>query len=234
MTQNDDVEVAEACVAAYRQMQHRLLLFVESVARYFSQHPTLSVGDPPAVHSVKWRLKDPQHLSKKIVRKNAQGKNITVTNLFDLVTDLGGVRVYHLHLEQFRAIHAHILSQVESGDWFLSEPPKALGWDPEAREFFESVGLTPEIRPTFYTSVHYLVRPTERSQLCCEIQVRTLFEEIWGEIDHMLNYPDKTSSIACHEQLRTLAKLVGTGGRLVDSIIRSHREHAERTGPRPE
>lgn len=54
--------------------------------------------------------------------------------------------------------------------------------------------------------------------LSCEIQIRTLFEEIWGEIDHELNYPNPTESSVCREQLRVLAKVVGAGSRLVSAI----------------
>ncbi len=61
--------------------------------------------------------------------------------------------------------------------------------------------------------------------VCCEIQVRTLFEEIWGEIDHAINYPHSTESIACKEQLKVMTKLVSTGTRLADSIFRSHQEY---------
>jgi Region found in RelA / SpoT proteins len=53
----------------------------------------------------------------------------------------------------------------------------------------------------------------------CEIQVRTLFEEVWGEIDHALNYPQPTTSLPCKEQLRVLAKLASTGTRLADAIF---------------
>ena len=71
-----------------------------------------------------------------------------------------------------------------------------------------------------------MVKPNNRqNNIVCEIQVRTLFEEIWGEIDHTINYPKKTDSVACGEQLRVLAKLVSTGTRLADSIFRSHSEH---------
>lgn len=221
-------ETLAACVAAYDRARYRLTLFVESVAKFFERHPTLSVGEPPAVHSVKWRMKDTEKLKRKIIRKAQNGRSITESNLFQEVTDLGGVRVYHLHLEQFREIDSQIQSQVSSGDWVFGEQPKAYSWDPEAREFFERLGFEPEIRPTLYTSIHYLVRPNEGSPHCCEIQVRTLFEEIWGEIDHLLNYPEETTSIACREQLRALAKLVGTGGRLVDSILRSHDEFQQK------
>jgi len=38
------------------------------------------------------------------------------------------------------------------------------------------------VRVSYYTSVHYLVKPKEESNIICEIQVETLFEEIWGEL----------------------------------------------------
>jgi ppGpp synthetase/RelA/SpoT-type nucleotidyltranferase len=58
--------------------------------------------------------------------------------------------------------------------------------------------------------------------LCCEIQVRTLFEEIWGEVDHQINYPFPSKSIACREQIKVLSKIVGAGSRLLDSLQRVH------------
>ena len=51
-----------------------------------------------------------------------------------------------------------------------------------------------------------------------------LFEEIWGEIDHTINYPYPTEIVACKEQLRVLAKLVSTGTRLADSIFRTYND----------
>lgn len=35
-----------------------------------------------------------------------------------------------------------------------------------------------------YRSVHYLIRD-EKIYSCVEVQVRTLFEKAWGEIDHV-------------------------------------------------
>lgn len=207
---------------AFRSRKHRIELFAKTVLEYFVTHPDLS----DSVHSVKLRIKGEGNLLGKLLRKEAAGVNIDSTNLFDLVTDLAGVRVFHIHAGQFEKIHRSIMSQVEAGDWVLHEEPKAFSWDPEASEFYRRLGFEPEIRPTFYTSIHYLVRPSEGSELCCELQVRTLFEEIWGEVDHSMNYPEPVESVACREQLRALSKLVGTGGRLVDSIMRS-REEAE-------
>ena len=98
-----------------------------------------------------------------------------------------------------------------------------MTWDPESKQMYDNLQITTEVRPTFYTSVHYLIKPNNNNPnpICCEIQVRTLFEEIWGEIDHSINYPHPTDNIACKEQLRVLSKLVGTGTRLADSIFRT-------------
>ena len=88
------------------------------------------------------------------------------------------------------------------------------------------MGIKTEVKDTYYTSVHYVVKPNNaKSDVTCEIQVRTLFEEIWGEIDHTINYPHATNSIACKEQIRVLAKLVSTGTRLADSIFRTYDEY---------
>ena len=102
-----------------------------------------------------------------------------------------------------------------------------MTWDPESKKMYDDLKITTEIRSTFYTSVHYLIKPNNNNPnpICCEIQVRTLFEEIWGEIDHSINYPHPTDNIACREQLRVLSKLVGTGTRLADSIFRTLNDH---------
>jgi putative GTP pyrophosphokinase len=102
--------------------------------------------------------------------------------------------------------------------WYLAEPPKAYTWDPEYKSFFEKFSISTKIKESFYTSVHYIVKPNVDSIVTCEIQVRSLFEEIWGEVDHDLNYPIPSKSTSCREQLKVLAKLVGAGTKLVDSI----------------
>jgi len=56
----------------------------------------------------------------------------------------------------------------------------------------------------------------------CEVQVRTLLEEVWGEVDHTMNYPVPTADEHCREQIRVLARLVGAGTHLADSIMRRY------------
>lgn len=202
-------------------------LFRRQVADYFLRSSRFNTGPLPLVHSVKSRLKDPGHLRDKLVRKWVDGP-ITPESLFTRITDLAGVRVIHLCSQQFAAIHSAISEHVAQGHWTLAEPPVAYSWDPEATDYFRSLGLDAKLRESYYTSIHYVVRPQQQSHLSCEIQVRTLFEEAWGEIDHAFNYPDKTNILSCTEQLRVLAKLASTGTRLADSIFRTA-EHAGKT-----
>lgn len=215
----------------YRDNQHKLLQFMASVETFFSVHPALNSKPFPIIHSIKGRLKDPDHLRDKIERKGKKGEEVTVGNLFREVTDLIGIRVLHLYQDQFPVIHEYIQNYIKEGDWAFVEEPMAYTWDPESKILYENLGIKSEVRETFYTSVHYIVKPNNSNPnpICCEIQVRTLFEEIWGEIDHSINYPHPTHDVACKEQLRVLSKLVSTGTRLVDSIYRTLNDHNEKS-----
>ncbi|MCU1330942.1 MAG: RelA/SpoT domain protein [Bryobacterales bacterium] len=218
----DKAECIESALKAFAAKEHEFKIFMDGVGQWFATNPNLSVDDLSQVHSVKSRLKNREHLREKLHRKWDVTDPITERNIFERITDLGGVRVLHLYQEQFATIHEQVLTKVSKlNDWHLNEPPKAYTWDPESKAFFETLGIEVHIKESFYTSVHYLVRPRLDSPICCEIQVRTLFEEIWGEVDHTIKYPAKTLNLSCREQLLVLAKLVGAGSRLVDSIFRT-------------
>ncbi len=220
MTDKADIE---ALLRIYDDAGHELETFMDGVVRYIGKHPRLNEPSNPVVHSYKSRLKNRDHLRDKLVRKRSQGREINAENFFWEVTDLAGVRILHLFQESFAEIDTVIRNRVSGGDWYLSERPRAYTWDPEAVQFFSGFDLDVSEKATSYTSVHYVIRPRQDSSICCEVQVRTLFEEIWGEVDHQLNYPTPTDSIACREQLKVLSKIVGAGSRLLDSLRRVHR-----------
>lgn len=219
---SDDTLLIDQMISLYLEKHHTFNIYRNGVAQFFSEHPLLNAGPLPAVHSVRSRMKDPEHLRDKLRRMRNEGRDIRPDNLFQKVTDFAGVRVLHLHQAQFPLIHQEIMQRASDREWALHEDPKAYSWDPESKQFFESWGLPVQLKDSHYTSVHYVVRPRSDAPISCEIQVRTLFEEIWGEIDHAMNYPHPTQNVACREQLRVLAKLVATGSRLGDSIFRVH------------
>lgn len=205
-------------VEKYKSDYQDFDLLRRHIVDFFSLHPKAA----PYVHSVRSRLKDPDHLKEKIARKWKAEDAISVENLYSKITDFAGVRVLLLHQKQFDGIKEAIDWRIGKGEWILVEPPKAYTWDPEAKKYFESLGLETHNKESFYTSVHYLIKQYEESSICCEIQIRTLFEEIWGEVDHEINYPNKTDKEVCADQILVLAKLIGAGSRLVDSIFNSY------------
>lgn len=176
----------------------------------------------PLVHSFKSRPKDREHLRDKLRRKmTKEGPSFDVTpeNLLVKVNDLAGVRILHLHTRQIAAIDPVLRTIFEEQKYDLLEGPFARTWDDESREFFEMCGIEAQKSPTMYTSVHYVVGSASRTTVTCEVQVRTLMEEVWGEVDHTLNYPVPTSIRACQEELKVLARVTSSATRLVDAIF---------------
>jgi ppGpp synthetase/RelA/SpoT-type nucleotidyltranferase len=198
------------------------------------EHPQLR----PLIHSVKWRVKDRGHLEHKLIRKvitpaKPDQPPITSENLFDLIEDLAGVRILHLYTNQFRGINRVLLQILANQQWIVTGP-EANTWDDEYRGFYQRMGIKTISRDSLYTSVHYILRPNAQTPYKCELQVRTLAEEIWGEVSHTIDYPDQTQSVACKEQLKVLARLTSSCIRLVDSVFESEQEHKQLTrGPMP-
>jgi ppGpp synthetase/RelA/SpoT-type nucleotidyltranferase len=186
------------------------------------------------VHSVKHRMKDPEHLRLKLVRKleEARARNesfdVNEENLFLKVNDLAGYRILHLHTRQAASIHPVLLEVLDQAQFDLFEAPFAHIWDEESRTFFEGVGIKAEVNPRLYSSVHYVVKSRSKKDVTCEIQVRTLADEIWGEVDHKINYPEPNQSLPCREQIRVLARVASSCSRLVDSIMFTDEEYASR------
>ena len=211
----------EDVIKKIKESIHDYEIFSDRIVSYITRDPILKGN----VHSHKKRTKDIEHLDEKITRKNDKlrklgGLEIDKNNVMDLVTDIVGIRILHLHQGQFDAIHKRLMKYVEDGDLALYETPKAYTWDPEYASFFTSEGITTEQKESFYTSVHYVFKANPTSKITCEVQVRTLFEEVWGEIDHAVNYPKESESIFIKEQLKVLARIVGAGTRMSHSIFK--------------
>jgi putative GTP pyrophosphokinase len=183
------------------------------------------------VHTLKARIKDPEHLKDKLRRKflDADSKDkpfsINSENLFAKINDLVGIRILHLHTQQIEQINQELKELFQQFKFKLVEGPVAKTWDDESRDYFKTLGFRTVKSPSLYTSVHYVIDSGNRTRLTCEIQVRTLAEELWGEVDHSINYPHAIESVACREQIKVLARATSSCSRLVDSIFRSEQDH---------
>ena len=183
----------------------------------------------PLLHSVRSRVKDPQHLRDKIIRKadkycNRDGRLIlTIENLPFMLNDLVGVRVIHLYTRQFAAIRKELDDCIRDNVYVLREGPIARVWDSEQRAYYTSIGVETKESRNLYTSVHYVIGTSGQERGgTAEIQVRTLADELWGEVDHLINYPEQHEDDVCREQIAVLARITSGASRLTDSIFLSH------------
>lgn len=218
----------DRCIACYMSNQREF----EALAKVVLVNLSETKGLADLVHSTKMRTKDPDHLRDKLQRKVRRfGRKVLLDindgNLFSQIDDLAGVRLLHLHTRQMERIHPAILDVLREHRYTLVRKPEANTWDTENMNFFKGLGLKTVFKPSMYTSVHYVVKANRRTDMRCEIQVRTLMEEVWGEVSHKINYPHESESIACTEQLKALARLASGCTRLVDSIFASFSEYRQ-------
>lgn len=225
-------DAAEPVLAAFRAVRHEFEVWGKSIVETLHLAPDLNASPFPVIHSMRWRVKDETHLADKLRRKREAGVLVTASNLFTEITDLVGVRVLLLSQHSFPEVHRCVTSRVENGDWTLGEEPVAYSWDPEATRSYGDLGLQVAVKESYYTSVHYLIRsPNPKSVVCAELQVRTLLEEVWGEIDHSVNYPSPIPDEGVRRQIGVLARLVSAGSRLADSIVLASRDARSRGNP---
>ena len=146
-----------------------------------------------SVHSVRWRVKKKDHLLAKIVRKRAEGneryEDISVENYGKIISDLIGIRAIHLFKSDFLTINESILNSFS-----LNEPPVVYirqGDDAQFSQQCSNIGFLVKEHPKGYRSIHYVIATQPfKKQIFVELQVRTIFEEGWSEIDHIVRYPN--------------------------------------------
>jgi putative GTP pyrophosphokinase len=228
------MRVVDDLVAHFEANQHHFELISKQLLALFENDKTLSQH----VHSMKARVKEPSHLKDKLIRKMAESEEkgrkfaITPDNLFYKVNDLAGLRIIHLYTRQMDAINKALLSLFEEEKYRLREGPTARTWDDESRKYFKEIRIATRKSPSMYTSVHYVLEPNRRTKYTCELQVRTLMEEVWGEVDHTINYPHPTNIVSCAEQIAALARITSGCTRVVDSIFRTHEDFQRQASPR--
>lgn len=128
--------------------------------------------------------------------KKERGIVVTCENFFEEFADLAGIRILTLYRWGFEPVHKFIS---ENKWWDVLGIPDSYAVYPEDKQRFTEIGLKPQDRTDQpYTSIHYTVVPHGQGSPRCEIQVRGLHLEGWGEVDHQLRYPDKNpGKLAC-------------------------------------
>ena len=197
----------EALLAEYDEilpvLRARGEVVVDQLRALLGSDPTLKV------HSVAWRLKGRESLARKLARPDR-----SYTDLW-MLTDLVGVRVITYFAEAVdrvgELVEAHLEVDFESST------------DKRRRETTDFG----------YRSLHYVCQAggplPERA--CFEVQVRTVLEHAWAEIEHDLGYKaNEEIPLVVRRRLSRLAGLLELADQEFGAI-RADLEHYERALP---
>ena len=171
------------------------------------------VAAPSPIRMIMTRIKHPDKVVDKIYRKSDQfKKGLSLESLYDM-HDTIGVRVLVYFTSQLPLIDKEIRS---AGLFEISEDHQ-----PEAfmnEDILNRLGLSHLQRTTKesgYASIHYCARLKSSSikkekRPFFEIQVRTLAQELWCELEHILCYkPEHRTTLSAKNRLQILSKEVG-------------------------
>lgn len=172
----------------------------EKLARYIVR---LIRDDPSApkdsIHTVLYRIKDKDRLLEKIDQENSNSavdvKSITYKNYQKRIEDIIGIRIICLRLSDIAKIEAYL-------ELLVGEKILHFMREPDHKKSFvlpinpgEAAPQNLNLQYTGYSSVHYQIKLGENSDVSdefkriqVELQLRTILEEAWGEIDHKYRY----------------------------------------------
>lgn len=179
-------------------------------ADHWAMVPKLSrLPSPSPVARAHSRIKRPESVVDKILRYPMQYPDGLSVNSAKHMSDAVAGRVVVFFLSHLPFIDKELR---RSDDLEISSenPPIAF----LSRDLLERLGLTAIQRghkESGYASVHYNVRfrssviPTSQRPWF-ELQIRTLAEDVWGEIEHILGYkPNKRTSFAVRKQFQIIS-----------------------------
>lgn len=205
---------------------------------------TLNEGMTGEVHSIRCRIKKPDHLIGKIIRgvyRNPEKYHmVSVETYKKIITDFIGVRIIILDKRDWYGVHKDLLRIYRNiPERYVKQPEDIVkNYDRYAEEFAEPVPLSgyhaecpivyisPDEDRRLYkadymkvdnSKAHYrsLHYIIRYKSIYFEVQMRTLFEEGWLEFDHRMKYPNDQYNEKKQEYIGILSNLAIAADRLI-------------------
>jgi putative GTP pyrophosphokinase len=162
------------------------------------------------VLSVSGRTKDEESFIAKALRRNEDGK-FRYSDPLTEITDISGVRVICYTVSQAKSVCEIVTNNFD------------------VVEYVDKSEELREKRKLGYTSIHLLSKlNNERSNLpeykrhkdlLCEIQVRTILQHAWAELEHRVQYKKGNIDNKLHERFLALAGLIQIADREFEGIV---------------
>lgn len=181
---------------------------VSTIIDYFRK-----IGLTAACYAYKYRVKGKEELLEKVKRKITEKPEYKITD----ITDAIGVRFVTLFKGEMVLVYQTLIEKLASpdqGSQISSAPPeeiivyKGLSAAVElqntirdiTKKHFKNTEVRTQNSQEHYSSIHIICRHTQENELTdhtqkyqipIEIQIRTVFEDAWGEIDHKFGYTNR-------------------------------------------
>jgi putative GTP pyrophosphokinase len=183
-------------------------------AEYWNKYITgKGVATPSPIRMIMTRIKHPDQVVDKIFRKPhlfpEQLSIDSLKNMYDAI----GVRIIVYFSSQLSLIDRELRSSnvIEIAK---DIPPEAY-FEPDKLSSLGLSHIENKQKESGYTSIHYMVHLKESSikeqeRPVFEIQVRTLAQELWSELEHVLSYkPETRTHFSAKRRFKILSREVG-------------------------
>jgi ppGpp synthetase/RelA/SpoT-type nucleotidyltranferase len=183
-----------------------------------------------AVYTIKHRIKNMERLIEKIETHNQKNPSdqINNSNYRSKIDDLLGIRLICYRRSDKDIVNDFIkaLKKENKLDYVRDPEEKEpqYKWI-ELDENSDEKNIKEDIQYSGYSSTHYFVKlpdssPPNIKDLHSEIQVRTIFEDAWAELDHKYRYEYKRRGIE-------IPKSIDRGFRSLSAYVQAALVHAE-------
>lgn len=227
-TPEDFLEEYHLPIDTFNRTQIQWDALLEIGLHHESQHRELSITASHIasklllnehMHSVRWRIKDHDHLMAKILRKQLQQskkyQDISIDNYTSVITDLIGIRVLHLFKDD-----ALMLDNSIRAKYHFYETPTCFYRLGDDTSYLPDSKFIKKVHDIGYRSIHYIIETGDKDdRVYTEIQMRTLFEEGWSEIDHIIRYPNLSDD----PDIEHFLKLFNSAASFADEMANSIR-----------
>jgi ppGpp synthetase/RelA/SpoT-type nucleotidyltranferase len=176
--------------------------FIELTKSFSDARDNYGVSVP--IYFSKWRIKKAESAYLKIKRKGRPYKTLT---------DYGGMRLLCLFEGDMIKIHDYLLWLFKELEYELYEciiynfdrrGDMYYSLKKSEEEHFPGHFLSSDSKKSGYKSIHYLVHT--KDDLYIEIQLRTLVQDVWCELEHALSYKNGSAHPHIKKSFSLLAK----------------------------
>ena len=168
---------------------------------------------PSPIQRIRADIKRPESVVDKILRKADLFPDGLSLSSCHRMNDAVRARAIVYFMSQLPLVNCEVRRLEEAGTLEISKesPPTAFLTEEVARRFALNDGFRRVDKESGYLSLHYILRFRESvvpvdHRPWWELQVRTLVEDVWGEIEHILGYkPDKKTTFSVKKRFNIIS-----------------------------